>query len=93
MGMLVGSASPAYAADTCWNNGYSWTATQLRVTVTWYGAHGRCSALNADRKAQGYNDRFGVDPKTSWFTQLNSNRYSPDGYLQQGTRKTHTAAV
>jgi hypothetical protein len=42
-----------------------------------YRVRARCSSLNADSKAKGVLDKSGAsDPETTWFTQLNTYKYS-----------------
>lgn len=80
LSLAAGSVFTASYAEAVGGNCSAWSEKQ---NVSWapdkWRVAARCSYLQADSKAKGVGDVDGPDHNTSWFTTLNTTRYSSWG--------------
>ncbi|HWG98236.1 MAG TPA: hypothetical protein VNV66_02685 [Pilimelia sp.] len=75
----VAALAPVAPAHAVGGNCSSRVGHQARTGPDYYRVEAICSSLQADSKARGELDVWGPNSYTSWFTAINSWRYSSWG--------------
>ncbi|VAV91270.1 hypothetical protein MNBD_ACTINO02-1595 [hydrothermal vent metagenome] len=79
----LGLASPAEAAHN--STGVGWVTYGTWGIFSVKGVAGYATYIAPDKQVQVYGERFGTDPKTVWFTTLNTTYESQYKYLTSNT--------